>query len=306
MLGQLSHCANVAQMPESEALTTIDCPSNPVHHHPRATGAVTNSNIPQPGVSHQAPTIPDVALPLTAVKAVGHAVSEPTERSPEIVAAAGMLAELLLPEGTAYRVETELKNRIAIALAQRFRGHWFHDQPERGSGYRSLSFRPGPGGIDATLRSALVEIGMVPSATANSATANVATETTVWVDPGTVASRTGGGPLRLIYGCANIPLDSPSRGRSGSPGLGYQLSPKASEFTPRSRSQSPPKTCARKALSITIPDQHAVKTSLKTATSTGMAMSPPPGLITPPPGLRIQATPPGLKIPAFLFNSIRA
>jgi len=226
-------------------------------------------------------------------------VDGPHRQTPEIVAAAAYIASLLLPRdvtAAAAAAAAELEAQLCFVLAARYRSHWFVDNADRGSGYRSLLF--GPNHVDPAVRSAVTAAGVSLAG----AGAAVAAETTVWVDPGMVVSRSGGsGMLCSIYGGAPT-LGGGARDRSQSPSL--RLSPKANAFTPsRTRSQSPPLRRSRKPLLINppgplpAPRSRAPAHATTTATNMAMAMSPPPGLMSPPPGLAI---------PAFLFHGLQA
>lgn len=241
---------------------------------------------------------------------IGEATTDPVNvphcNSPEIVAAAAYLATLLLPATDTDRVrQPDLEAQLRLVLAARYRSHWFSNSAARGSGYRSLLF--GPGHVDAAVRQAVVEAG-VDLADASRA---IAAETTVWVDPGMVASRSGNSELlHSIYAAPG------ARDRSQSPGL--RLSPKANAFTPAS---NPTKMISGLPGQLRSPglDRRSKKPHLMNlptpapalqghpiANNMTMSISPPPGLVSPPPGLMSTRTPPGLAMPVFLFNGVRA
>lgn len=279
MLGQLSQRLNTAMTGEPGASDSYN----------------DRTKLSQSGVMSKIQT-PDTATMTSTSIAVS---TEPNQKSPEITTAARFLAALLLPSGTTTEVETVLRNRLACILASRFRGHWFEDQPERGSGFRSLSFRPGLGGLDNVVIPALIEAGVTSVAAA------VTTETILWIDPGTVSCRSNGGSIRALYGSLSLPAASPQRNYSRMTGEKPRLSPKASEFTPRSRSQSPPTARTKRPQFITVPSPPLHRRQPQ-ATSAATTMLAPPGLMVHKSGLSTPSTPPGLKIPAFLFNGVRA
>ena len=101
--------------------------------------------------------------------------------APECSAAAKWLADHAQPADAA-----KLATTIAEVLAERYSGHWYVDEPHRGSGFRALSCSTYVG-LDRLLLKAAERAGIDPQKW-HSALAKSGVQT-VWVNPGEVKAQ---------------------------------------------------------------------------------------------------------------------
>jgi len=145
----------------------------------------------------------------------------------------------------------KMKNSMMETLNKRYEGHWYLNNPIRGSGYRSLSFSSDQ--VDPILEDAVSIAGGKPDYLKK----HVKHEFTVWVDPGTVCWRSGKSMvIKNIYSTSS-PGTSPTLNSdatafcpTGSP----PQSPIMSSNSPRVQMNSPNTIRRRLAKPIAIVD----------------------------------------------------
>lgn len=200
--------------------------------------------------------------------------SVPACTAPELIAAAAHLTKLF---GTAVHSAARasaLELGLTSAFSSKFQHHWHPAEPQKGCGYRCLLFPVGQ--LDPLVADAVVKAGVDPIA-ARMAMPSPDHELMIWVDPGSVSLRISdrAAVLQYIYSTKSAQVSPEPTSKS--------LSPKASSFTPRCASQSPPPSrigSRPKAIAILASTANSTSRNSSALLQTPM-MSPPPGLFGP-------------------------
>lgn len=228
------------------------------------------------------PSTATSAFPYTDSSDAGPAVESsysanttaPACTAPELIAAAAHLTQLFGTAVHSAATASALELGLTSAFSAKFQRHWHPTEPQKGCGYRCLLFPVGQ--LDPLVADAVVKAGIDPTA-ARMAMPSPDYEMMVWVDPGSVSLRISDRTALLQYiysGCS--PPGSPEP-------TSKSLSPKASSFTPRGASQSPPpsRVASRpKAIAILASKSDTSSRRSRVLLQNPM-MSPPPGLFGP-------------------------